>query len=262
MLPTVLPLKTARNPRDLGGYQGFNNHKVKSRRLLRTGEINNLSVADMTFLQKYGLSKIIDLRSRSESSENPDPQVADVEYFSLPLSAENGTLGDKKDLFIKSIAYNQDQYAAFKMKCGYYRDHVLKKHDQEIVSEILNILADTESGAILYHCSEGQDRTGYVTLFILYLLGVDLEVIRQDYLFSNYLLNTYRAVRDQSFLNDGKSLKFRANMRILSSVSNAYFDTVLITIKDEFGGIENYVKEQLHVTPELKLRLRELYLEK
>ncbi len=47
--PVVLPLKTVRNPRDLGGYIGFNGRKIKSHRLLRTGKINGLSKHDEHF---------------------------------------------------------------------------------------------------------------------------------------------------------------------------------------------------------------------
>ena len=45
-------------------------------------------------------------------------------------------------------------------------------------------------------------------------------------------------------------------MRILSSASDSFFDTILLTIE------EQYLKNVLDVTPELRDRLRELYLEK
>lgn len=260
MKVNVLPINTVLNPRDLGGYYGWNNRKVKSHRLLRTGSINQISIEDEHFLQDYGLCKIIDLRSRTESIECPDPKISGVEYFLIPLSDEDGTLGGKDDLNDSSVIYNEDQYVGFKMMCEHYRDHVIKKHDRAAVRQILDILANTEKGTVLYHCSEGKDRTGFVTLFILYLLGVDLETIRQDYLYSNYMLNDYRAIRDKKFQKDDKSLTFRANMRILSSASDSFFDTVLITIENKFGGIEKYFKEQLGITPTLRDRLRKLYL--
>lgn len=74
------------------------------------------------------------------------------------------------------------------------------------------------------------------------------------------MLNDYRAIRDKKFQEDDKSLTFRANMRILSSASDSFFDTVLITIENKFGGIEKYFKEQLGITPTLRDLLRKLYL--
>ena len=39
MAMELLPLKTVRNPRDLGGYTGFAGRKIKAGLLLRTGTV-------------------------------------------------------------------------------------------------------------------------------------------------------------------------------------------------------------------------------
>ena len=144
----------------------------------------------------------------------------------------------------------------------HYRDHAIAAHDQETVRQVLKILSETDEGAVIFHCTEGKDRTGFVALFVLYILGVDLELIRQDYLASNEILTEYRAVRDKKFQEAGKSLTFRANMRVLSSASDSLFDTVLLTIEKEYGDLETYLRNALNVTPELENKLRELYLER
>ena len=50
-------------------------------------------------------------------------------------------------------------------------------------------------------------------------------------------------------------------MRILSSASDSFFDTILLTIEEQYQNMEAYLRNVLHVTPELIDRLRELYLE-
>ncbi|WP_297819516.1 tyrosine-protein phosphatase [uncultured Lactobacillus sp.] len=261
MTTNLLPLNSVLNPRELGGMTGFNGRKIKLNRLIRTGTLTYISEADKQFLQNYGLTTIIDLRSKTESKEHPDPQIADVKNISLPLSDEEGTLGGEQDLSSGSDLYHSDSQAAFKMMCDHYRDHAVKAHDQNTVRQVLKILAKNEKGAIIFHCTEGKDRTGFVALFILYTLGVDLETIRQDYLMSNSVLSSYRADRDQKFKAAGENLIFRSNMRILSSASDMFFDTILLTIEEQYQDIDTYLKEVLGVTPELKDRLRELYLE-
>src|SRR5699024_3456143 len=89
------------------------------------------------------------------------------------------TKGGKKDLTQVFATYRQDQYAGFRMMCERYKSHVLKEHAQHSLHKILELLANTEKGAVLYHCSEGKDRTGLVTVVLLYLLGVD---IRQNWI--------------------------------------------------------------------------------
>lgn len=262
MHSNLLPITTAINPRELGGLTGFNNRKIPMHRLLRTGDLSKMSPEDKQFLKNYGVVKIIDLRSKSESTSHPDPQIDGVQNISLPLSSEEGTLGGESNLSQEAKLYNENPHAAFKMMCDHYRDHVIAAHDQETVRQVLKILSETEKGAVIFHCTEGKDRTGFVALFVLYLLGVDLEVIRKDYLASNEILTEYRAARDKEFQEAGKGLTFRANMRVLSSASDSLFDTILLTIEKEYGDLETYVRDVLNVTSELEDKLRELYLEK
>ncbi len=260
--PNILPLETVRNPRDLGGYVGFEGRKIKKGRLLRTGKISHLSAHDQQFLQRYGLNTIIDLRSPGEIKKCPDSTIAGVKHYNISLSDEDNTAGGKKNIKKMFAEYRLDQYAGFRMMCQRYHDHVAKKHAQHALHQILEVLAATPEGAIIFHCSEGKDRTGIAAVLIMYVLGVDLETIRQDYLYSNYMLNSYRAKRDQMFKEAGENLKFRANMRILGSVSDAFLDTALITVQEEYGGLAKYVENELGVTPDLRDTLRKLYLEK
>ena len=262
MYSNLLPITTAINPRELGGLTGLNNRKIQMHRLLRTGDLSKMSLKDRQLLKDYGVVKIIDLRSKSESISHPDPQIDGIQNISLPLSSEEGTLGGENNLKQEAKSYNENPHAAFKMMCDHYRDHVIAAHDQETVRQVLKILSETEKGAVIFFFFLGKDRTGFVALFVLYILGVDLEVIRQDYLASNEILTEYRAARDKEFQEAGKGLTFRANMRVLSSASDSLFDTILLTIEKEYGDFETYVRDVLNVTSELEDKLRELYLEK
>ncbi len=260
--PVVLPIKSVCNPRDLGGYVGLNGRKIKKHRLLRTGNISGISPADERYLLDYGLSAIIDLRSPAECRKKPDKEMPNVAHYNFPLSVEDNTNGNGLDLSQEFAEYRRDQYAGFKMMCRRYHDHVLTETAQYSFHQIIATIAAVEGGAVLYHCSEGKDRTGLVTAVVLSILGVDLEVIRQDYLYSNYMLNDYRAKRDQQFKQNGENDLFRANMRILGSVANAFFDTSLITINQHFGGLESFITNELAIDQQMQATIREKYLEK
>ena len=142
-----------------------------------------------------------------------------------------------------------------------YRLMVTEEHAQAAFGQVLAYLAETEGGTI-YHCSEGKDRTGLVTVFLLTVLGVDPETIRQDYLLSAPYLNGYRAKRDKEARENGESLVQRANLRSLGTVNNEYLDSALITIDQEYGGMEAFLTRQLGVSPALRDQLRAKYLEK
>lgn len=259
--PVILPVKSVRNPRDLGGYIGFNGHQIKFHRLLRTGNISKITPEDEQFLLNYGLTKIIDLRSPAECKANSDKSIQGVAHYEFPLSADDNTGGKGLDMSREFEQYRKDQYAGFYMMCQRYHDHISNQFSQNNIHQIVSLIAATTDGAVLYHCSEGKDRTGLVTVILLYILGVDLETIRQDYLYSNIMLNDYRKVRDEQFKKAGENDKFRANMRILGSVANAYFDTSLITINEDFGGIDSYIANQLGIDQQMQEKIRKNYLE-
>ncbi|MBI0093430.1 tyrosine-protein phosphatase [Lactobacillus sp. M0403] len=260
--PIVLPIKSVRNPRDIGGYVGSDGRKIRTHRLLRTGNISEITPADEQYLLDYGLRTIIDLRSPAECKQNPDKELDNVEHYACPLSAEDNTGGHGLDMSKEFAEYRKDQYAGFKLMCRRYHHHILSKSAKQSFHHIIELIAENDDGAILYHCSEGKDRTGLVTIIILYILGVDMEVIRQDYLYSNYMLNDYRAVRDQHFKQVGENDNFRANMRVLGSVANSYFDTSLITINKNFGGLDSYITNELEIDDQMQELIREKYLEK
>lgn len=260
--PAVLPVKSVRNPRDLGGYVGFAKRKIKAHCLLRSGNISEITSQDEQFLLNYGLKKIIDLRSPAECKQNPDKNLPGVTHYVFPLSVEDNTDGEGYDMSEEFARYRVDQYAGFRMMCERYRNHILVKSSQKSFHQVLQLIANSDEGAVLYHCSEGKDRTGLVTIVLLYILGVDMETIRQDYLYSNFMLNNYRAVRDRRFKQAGENDKFRANMRILGSVANAFFDTSIITINENFGGIDTYIVNELGINKEMQDTIKEKYLEK
>ncbi|WP_269082409.1 hypothetical protein [Lactobacillus amylovorus] len=41
------------------------------------------------------------------------------------------------------------------MMCDHYQDHIITEFDQKTVVKVLQILAETKDGAVIYHCTEG-----------------------------------------------------------------------------------------------------------
>ena len=69
------------------------------------------------------------------------------------------------------------------------QSNVSKHHfsrNAESVKNVFKILADENNYPVYYHCRIGTDRTGLVGNLVAGLLGVPLNMIYQDYLFSNF----------------------------------------------------------------------------
>ena len=71
-----------------------------------------------------------------------------------------------------------------------YADGSPSKHhfsrNTESVKNVFEILAKEECYPIYYHCRIGTDRTGLIAILLNGVLGVKLNDIYQDYLFSNF----------------------------------------------------------------------------
>lgn len=257
--PLILSLKKVPNARDLGNYFTKNGLKIKRQRLIRAGKLFDLPQADINFLKNYGVNQIIDLRSFREIKTEPDSRIPGAKHLTLPIHA-SGDADVEERLKQLSSSYDKDQYAGFKKMCLQYRSSVLDKNAQKAFHEVLVALAKNRAGATIFHCSEGKDRTGFVTFYLLYILGVDLEVIRQDYLFSNLMLDDYRAQINKQVIADGGNFQLQAAIRSLGSVANEYLDTAIFLMKDRWGSIHRYITNALQITPEIEESLKKNYL--
>lgn len=259
--PLVLPLSKVANGRDLGAYIGFEGRPIKKQKLLRTGKLFKMPENDTDFLENYGLKKIVDFRTSAECQKEPDVVPSGVKYFHLAVHEEEklGVPDQTKEKLKKTYIF--DQYAGFKVMCHQYRKTVRSKQSQTAYHNFFEILANNEEGAVLFHCSEGKDRTGFAAYYLLHILGVDPYINRNDYLYSNYGLNDYRAKVDKLALADGANQYIRTNIQSLASVSHEYLDSALILINNEYGGLDNYLKEYIGIDQTMIDRLRELYLE-
>ena len=178
----LIKLKHVKNFRDLGGVKTRDGKTVRTRMLIRGTTLFKLSDDDIKKLKDdYKLKTVIDLRTKKESLEKPDAVVDGVKYFHMPIfnEAVAGISHEKKIHSIKSLVMMptmEDMYV--KMVTDDCLDNLI-----EILRTILTMPNDDYS--VLFHCTVGKDRTGIIAALILAFLGVDRNIIIQDYVYSN-----------------------------------------------------------------------------
>ena len=151
---------------------------MKKGLLFRSDLLYNLNPKEKALLRDNNIKVVIDLRNKDEVEHLKDTNIKVINYINNPMLPESkeGEGSPLKTVTIKHMTLPDMDNA--------YRELVSRDRKQAW-SNIFNILLNNKSGAILFHCSAGKDRTGVVSAVILTALGIDKETIYQDYLLTN-----------------------------------------------------------------------------
>ncbi|MGW4244645.1 tyrosine-protein phosphatase [Nocardia sp. NPDC004722] len=194
---TALKLDGAANFRDIGGYRTSDGHTVRTGIAFRSNRLAGLTDADLAKLSTAGVTLDVDLRNGSERGSAPDRvptgaryQVADVVSFDSGVSFHefpaitlgrgviDGLINGSSDL-VQSVDYPL----------------MVDFHGSDVAFGALLRSLAANTGATVYHCTSGKDRTGWATAVLLTLLGVPRDVVNADYLASNTELGDPKAVQ-------------------------------------------------------------------
>jgi len=258
------------NARDLGGMTGAGGKTVVPRRLLRTAHLHDASPADLQRLHdEYNLVKIFDFRSFGEAEALPDQAVNGAEHHLLPtidLSAEKVTeqpIPQEAFLDLEKHIVNYSFYPEVQtMAARMYPSLIRSEFSQLQYATFLRLIVEApEDGGILWHCFQGKDRTGWGAAYILFALGVEREAIIEDFDLSNaaYRSLVARLYADIEARGGGEAEKEVVLAFMGASTPN--FIRTLDLIDREFGGMMNYLHEQLFLTHDDIMLLRRRFLQ-
>ena len=194
---TAVDLVGARNFRDIGGYQTTDGRTVRTGMVYRSAKLSELTDADLQRLVELGITLDVDLRNVVERYEEPDRvpagaryQVADVVSLEHGLRFHDNaavTLVKALAAGLLSGSDNLGQSIGYPFMVDFVgADHAF--------GDLMRAIADNGSGATVFHCTAGKDRTGWGTAILLSLLGVPRATIEADFLLSNTLLGDPKAV--------------------------------------------------------------------
>ena len=181
-------LDGAVNVRDIGGYHSTTGLAVLCGRLFRGDALNQLSAADSERLDRLGLRTVIDFRTPGEVLlAGADRLPCGIEFASLPVSG--GDLGSMYELIASGDHEQQRKELGGGRAAGFMvelnRGFVADPRQREAFGAALRLACSPGRLPLLYHCSGGKDRSGWMTAVLLTILGVPREAVRQDYLLSN-----------------------------------------------------------------------------
>lgn len=142
-----------------------------------------------------------------------------------------------------------------------YQNLALMPFARKQYGNFLKILAAGDgNGAVLWHCTAGKDRVGVGTALLLSILGVDRQLIVDDYMKTNDYYREQNEAMEAEVKRRTGSDAVAKSARGLYSVRESYIRSVFAAIEEHYGSMEQYFSEGLLVTTEEQERLRQLYL--
>ncbi|TDD31366.1 tyrosine-protein phosphatase [Actinomadura sp. KC06] len=234
-----IELDGAVNARDLGGLPTADGRTTRRGRVLRSDNLQDLSVADVRLLlDDYGLKNVIDLRSDAEVRlEGPGPltRVPSVTVHQLSLFPEGGR---HTDVAADTVDVNRalpwqerssdgpEQDRSLGLYLGYLTDR------GDSIVAALRVMTRTD-GSSLVHCAAGKDRTGVVCALALDVAGVTREAVVADYAQTGERLETVlRRLRT----SDTYAADLDSRPADSHRPNAALMEKFLARVDEEFGG--------------------------
>lgn len=239
------------NVRDLGGMMRRDGARVRENVLLRTGRLENATDADIARLQELGLCAVVDFRDRSEVLRAPDREVPGAAYVHLPALPDLGKHFKSPD----DPTYTAEEVRDDFRRVYYYLATAPEAHTA--YEAFFQKLLASEGRPVLWHCTQGKDRTGVAALLILSALGIDEESIVQEYL----LTNQFTQPQLDAMAAAGEKPETLRILREVFLVCEENIRYYLHCLQTEYGSVTNYLELALGVGPAQIETLEKYYLE-
>lgn len=258
-------LEGAPNSRDLGGLVGADGRRLRAGRLIRTAALGRLTDDDLPVLAKLGVACVVDLRDSSEIAvAPPDRLVGDPRVIHLPVHDPAHPVFT----YVSALMLGHDltAYEALAHEgtpsamAAIYRWFVRGDAARAGFAATVGLAAQPGNLPLVFHCSAGKDRTGWLTVILLTALGVDESAIRRDYLRTNELTESLQEVILAAMQARQPDLDIES-VRPVLQVRPEYLDAAYGEVERMYGSFDGYLRDGLGVTDDIREALREELLE-
>lgn len=256
----VLHVPGCENFRELGGYPAAEGKRVKYGVFYRTGALYPLTGREKE-LEKLHLRSVLDLRSKMEREQQPDPALPGAEYYAvsaLKAMDEQDMSFDLSELSSQGAAFLKT--AGNFVEAGYHQ----MPFDNEAYRLLFYLMKENKT-PVLFHCTAGKDRTGIAAALILLALGATEETVMEDYLYTNVCRKNAAADMIEKYGPLLRRVQPDTDpaqiFGMIAGVREGSLRASLDAIKERYGSYETYFLKEYELDAEGLARLRRLYLE-
>ncbi|MEM7250027.1 MAG: tyrosine-protein phosphatase [Pseudomonadota bacterium] len=244
-MPERIELDGPSNFRDLGGSRGLDGRIVRRGRLYRSDALHRLSDKDIDQLRSLEIRAVFDLRYGEERGRDVTPRPPDAPYVVHEVGLAKKPGESFVDSFQGGVTHRDD--ARGYMSQNYSQYPILYR---EALASVVQFLINGDGNAV-FHCTAGKDRTGYIAAMVLSALGVSREDIMVDYLRTNRWWDPAERVPTDIPWDV---------VEPIFSAREEYLETMFVTIDQDHGGVDTYLRETVGIGPTLLASLRSTML--
>lgn len=240
---------SAPNTRDIGGYPTqHGGGKIRYGLVYRADALNRLTAADQKKLAEREI-EVVDFRSPNEIEAGPDKLPASVPYRKQSIWDPNNDFY----LLVSGIIAGGPQVQQEKLGNGkgaqimrdYYRWLVTDDNARAQFAATLKQIA-TSPDPVLYHCTSGKDRTGWMTAILMSALGVPKGQIYKDYLASNDYLAASNKAQMDALVQRGL-VEDPALFAPILGVQSDYLDASFDQVRRSYGSFDRFLSDGLGI---------------
>ncbi|KAA8898514.1 protein-tyrosine phosphatase-like protein [Sphaerosporella brunnea] len=258
------PVPGISNLRTLGGYSTPNG-KTKAC-VFRSAAP---ALASGAALQKLGIAAVYDLRSQQEAASGGEGEELKKLLERLGIEYRLVPVFDDASWSPEAMATRWARTMRGDIVAG-YRD-ILRAGATSSFRAVLRHILERPHEPLLLHCTAGKDRTGVLCAVLLALVGVEDEVIAEEYALTSVAMRSMlasleavlkkREVFAKVLRERGEAVRDEGIRNMLSSEPQT-MRSLLRILKEEFGGAERYVRELCGFSEEEVRRIRENLVER
>ena len=247
------------NFRDMGGLVCKDGKTIKPKKLIRSASLFELSDAGKRMLDNLHIDTVLDLRSNEEVANKPDYVPIGSTYTHLPVF-------DNKDFDLVVVSKEQtDRVLALKgegideMRRQKYMVYASMPFAKQTWNHLFESMDKGET--ILFHCSEGKDRTGMAAAVIEYCLGRTMPQIAEQYLMSNEYVKWHNRKTQFLLLMLRKEKRLREVIQFCETVDMHQFNTAYTAALKNYDNIDDFLLKEYNITQARKTRWQSYYLQ-
>ena len=236
---------------DLGNTKTSDGRRLKLRHIYRSSYLIKIDKdAEKKIVEKYHIHHCVDFRTDEEVTNFPEIVDSEIKYYHFPMleNHENKMITKENRLGILK-EMSKEKGGAKQSMIRFYGLLATSTKAQKAYRDFVHVLLNAKDNeGVVFHCTQGKDRTGLAAAYLLSALGVDRETIIADFDKTNqvYARDVRKFCRRVKFFG-GKEEEL-AVVKAFIGANTENFIRALDLINAEYGSMDAYLRNILGLT--------------